>query len=112
MRVNLFRPVHVKTLTSQRRRTLLTARKILQEGARYRERHSRFAAQLRARVEGRRRRVGKLDSTDLRDLVEGMPELVEIMEPLLAARQNFARCSRNSIANCFRLSATTTFAGV
>ncbi|ESX18818.1 transposase [Mesorhizobium sp. LSHC440B00] len=33
MRVNLFRPVHVKTLTSQKRRTLLTARKLLQEKA-------------------------------------------------------------------------------
>src|SRR5258708_31091112 len=33
MRVNLFRPVHVKTLTSQRRRALLTARKLLQEKA-------------------------------------------------------------------------------
>ena len=31
MRVNLFRPVHVKTLTSQKRRMLLTARKLLQE---------------------------------------------------------------------------------
>ena len=31
MRVNLFRPVHVKTLTSQKRRVLLTARKLLQE---------------------------------------------------------------------------------
>ena len=31
MRVNLFRPVHVKTLTSQQRRALLTARKLLQE---------------------------------------------------------------------------------
>jgi transposase len=33
MRVNLFRPVHVKTLTSQKRRVLLTARKLLQEKA-------------------------------------------------------------------------------
>ena len=33
MRVNLFRPVHVKTLISQRRRALLTARKLLQEKA-------------------------------------------------------------------------------
>ncbi|MGO7793168.1 IS110 family transposase, partial [Rhizobium ruizarguesonis] len=33
MRVNLFRPVHVKTLTSQKRRALLTARKLLQEKA-------------------------------------------------------------------------------
>jgi hypothetical protein len=28
MRVNLFRPVHVKTLASQKRRALLTARKL------------------------------------------------------------------------------------
>ena len=33
MRVNLFRPVHIKTLTSQHRRALLTARKLLQEKA-------------------------------------------------------------------------------
>src|SRR5215217_1262840 len=33
MRVNLFRPVHVKTLSSQKRRALLTARKLLQEKA-------------------------------------------------------------------------------
>jgi transposase len=33
MRVNLFRPVHVKTVTSQMRRALLTARKLLQEKA-------------------------------------------------------------------------------
>nr|WP_272209648.1 hypothetical protein [Marinicella sp. W31]MDC2875466.1 hypothetical protein [Marinicella sp. W31] len=33
MRVNLFRPVHVKTVISQKRRALLTARKVLQEKA-------------------------------------------------------------------------------
>jgi transposase len=33
MRVNLFRAVHVKTLTSQKHRALLTARKLLQEKA-------------------------------------------------------------------------------
>ena len=33
MQVNLFRPVHVKTLSSQKRRALLTARKLLQEKA-------------------------------------------------------------------------------
>lgn len=33
MRVNLYRPVHVKTLTSQKHRALLTARKLLQEKA-------------------------------------------------------------------------------
>src|SRR4028118_1690471 len=34
MRVNLFRPVHVKTLTSQKRRGRLTARQPLQEKGR------------------------------------------------------------------------------
>lgn len=33
MRVNLYRPVHVKTLTSQKRRALVTARKLPQEKA-------------------------------------------------------------------------------
>ena len=33
LRVNLFRSVHVKTLSSQKRRALLTARKLLQEKA-------------------------------------------------------------------------------
>ncbi|ESY62595.1 hypothetical protein X743_34355 [Mesorhizobium sp. LNHC252B00] len=33
MRVNLFRPVQVKTLTSQKRRALLTARKLLKDKA-------------------------------------------------------------------------------
>src|SRR3954465_1486246 len=33
MRVGLFKDVHVKTLTSQKRRALLTARKLLQEKA-------------------------------------------------------------------------------
>jgi transposase len=33
MCVNLFRPVHVKTLVSQKRRAVLTARKLLQEKA-------------------------------------------------------------------------------
>src|SRR6195256_3913890 len=33
MRVGLFRPVHVKTLASQKRRALLAARKILEEKA-------------------------------------------------------------------------------
>jgi transposase len=33
MRVNLFRPVHVKTFASQQRRALLTGRKLLQEKA-------------------------------------------------------------------------------
>ena len=46
MRVGLFRPVHVKTLASQKRRALLAARKILQEkGSCDRERYPWFVAQ-------------------------------------------------------------------
>ena len=77
MRVNLFRPVHVKTLTSQKRRALLTARKLLQEKA--------------IAIEN-----------DIRELTDGMPDLAEIVEPLLEARrklrQTFAALHRKLLA--------------
>ena len=85
MRVNLFRPVHVKTLTSQKRRALLTARKILQDKAVAIENDIRGLLRnfgLKVGVVG----VVKFDER-IRELVEGMPELIEIMESLLAARQ-------------------------
>lgn len=85
MRVNLFRPVHVKTLTSQKRRALLTGRKILQEKALAIENDIRGLLRnfgLKVGLVG----VGKFDER-IRELVEGMPELIEIMGPLLAARQ-------------------------
>ena len=85
MRVHLFRPVHVKTLTSQKRRALLTARKILQDKAVAIENDIRGLLRnfgLKVGAVG----VGKFDER-IRELVEGMPELVEIMEPLLTARQ-------------------------
>lgn len=85
MRVKLFRPVHVKTLTSQKRRALLTARKILQDKAVAIENDIRGLLRnfgLKVGVVG----VGKFDDR-VRELVEGMPELVEIMDPLLVARQ-------------------------
>src|ERR1017187_4242851 len=85
MRVNLFRPVHVKTLTSQKRRALLTASKILQEKAVAIENDIRgLLRNFGLKVGGVG--LGKFDER-IRELVEGMPELVEIMEPLLAARQ-------------------------
>lgn len=85
IRVNLFRPVHVKTLTSQKRRALLTARKILQEKAIAIENDIRGLLRnfgLKVGAVG----AGKFDER-IRELVEGMSELMEIMEPLLAARQ-------------------------
>jgi transposase len=85
MRVNLFRPVHVKTLTSQRRRALLTARKLLQEKAVAIENDIRGLLRnfgLKVGI------VGTVGFDDrIRELVDDMPDLSEIMESLLAARQ-------------------------
>jgi hypothetical protein len=53
MRVGLYRPVHVKTLASQKRRMLLTSRQLLQAKAR----HAR-ALQLRRRVARRLCHIG------------------------------------------------------
>ncbi len=85
MRVNLFRPVPVKTLTSQRRRALLTARKLLQEKA----------VAIENDIRGLLRNFGlKVGATSvvkfnerIRELVEGHPDLAEIIDALLAARQ-------------------------
>lgn len=85
IRVNLFRPVHVKTLTSQKRRALLTARKLLQEKAIAIENDIRGLLRnfgLKVGI------VGTIGFDDrIRELVYGIPDLGEIMKPLLAARQ-------------------------
>jgi transposase len=85
MRVNLFRPVHVKTLTSQKRRALLTARKLLQEKA------IAIENDIRGLLRNFGLKVGMIGAikfeTRIRELVEGMPELAEIMTSLLDARQ-------------------------
>ena len=65
MRVGLYRPVHVKTLRSQKLRMLLTHRKLLQskiEGHRHRERPARYFTQLRP--QGRSGREGEVRGTD------------------------------------------------
>lgn len=85
MRVNLFRSVHVKTLTSQKRRALLTARKLLQEKAIAIENDIRGLLRnfgLKVGVVG----VVRFDDR-IRELIDDMPDLGEIMEPLLTARQ-------------------------
>jgi transposase len=85
MRVNLFQPVHVKTLTSQKRRALLTARMLLQDKAIAIENDIRgllrnFGLKLGA--------VGGFRFDErIRELVQDMPELQEIMEPLLSSRR-------------------------
>ncbi|MBA3446939.1 MAG: IS110 family transposase [Pseudaminobacter sp.] len=85
MRVNLFRPVHVKTLTSQKRRALLTARKLLQEKA------IAVENDIRGLLRNFGLKVGIVGTVGfdgrIRELVDDMPDLGEIMEPLLTARQ-------------------------
>jgi len=85
IRVNLYKPVHVKTVTSQKRRALLTARKLLQEKAIAIENDIRGLLRnfgLKVGV------IGTIGFDDrIRELVDDSAELLEIMEPLLSARQ-------------------------
>ena len=85
MRVNLFRPVHVKTLTSQKRRVLLTARKLLQEKA------IAFENEIRGLLAHFGLKVGVVGAAKfeerIHELIGDMPDLAEIMEPLLDARR-------------------------
>ncbi|MFC7066367.1 MULTISPECIES: IS110 family transposase [Brucella/Ochrobactrum group] len=85
MRVSLFRPVHVKTLASQHRRALLTARKLLQEKA------IAIENDIRGLLRNFGLKVGIVGTVGFDDriheLVDDTPDLGEIMEPLLAARQ-------------------------
>ena len=85
MRVDLFRPEHVKTPTSRKRRALLTARTILQDKAVAIENDiGRLLRNFGFKIGV----VGvRYFDERIRELVEGMPGLVDIMESLLAARQ-------------------------
>jgi transposase len=84
MRVNLFRPVHVKTLISQQRRVLLTARRLLQEKA------IAIENDIRGLLRNFGIKVGIVGvigfDERIRELIEERPELGGVMEPLLAAR--------------------------
>ncbi|PVE22539.1 IS110 family transposase [Microvirga sp. KLBC 81] len=100
MRVNLFRPVHVKTLSSQKRRALLTARKLLQEKA------IAIENDVRGLLRNFGLKVGVVGATRfearIRELVESMPDLIDIIEPLLEARrelrEHFAVLHRKLLA--------------
>src|SRR5215213_2321581 len=85
MRVGLFRPVHVKTRTSQERRMLLTSRKLIQEQIRVVENHIRGSL----RTFGLR--IGHASAggfeARVRDLIESYPSLSEIILPLLTIRE-------------------------
>lgn len=85
MRVNLYRPVHVKTLASQKRRALLRARKLLQEKAIAIENDIRGLLRnfgLKVGIVG----AAKFEAR-IKDLTEEMPDLEEFIDVLLAARR-------------------------
>jgi transposase len=85
MRVGLYRPVHVKTLRSQKLRVLLTHRKLLQSKA------IAIENDLRATLRNFGLKVGMIGTvkfeTRIRELVESLPDLAVLVEPLLIVRQ-------------------------
>ena len=83
MRVGLYRPVHVKTLQSQERRLLLTARKLLQAKL------LDLEADLRGTLKNFGLRVGVVGKGGfrqrVRELIEGREALTGVMSALLEA---------------------------
>jgi transposase len=85
MRAGLYRPVHVKTLRSQKLRMLLTHRKLLQSKAIAVENDLRGPLRNFGLNVGI---VGKLKfETRIRELVENLPDLAILVEPLLVVRR-------------------------
>jgi transposase len=85
MRVGLYRPVHVKTLRSQKLRMLLTHRKLLQSKA------IAIENDLRATLRNFGLKVGiagkvKFEAR-IKELVENQPDLAVLVEPLLIVRR-------------------------
>ena len=87
MRAGLYRPVHVKTLRSQKLRMLLTHRKLLQSKA------IAIENDLRATLRNFGLKVGVVGATKfetrIKELVENLPDLVVLVEPLLIVRRVF-----------------------
>src|SRR5271154_2321218 len=85
MRVGLYRPVHVKTLASQKRRMLLTSRQLLQAKA------IDIENDLRGTLRNFGLKVGIVGTAKfearIRELVADEADLAAITEPLLIARR-------------------------
>src|SRR4249919_3332709 len=85
MRAGLYRPVHVKTVRSQKLRMLLTHRKLLQSKA------IAIENDLRATLRNFGLKVGVVGASKLeariRELVENLSDLAELVEPLLIVRR-------------------------
>jgi len=85
MRVGLYRPVHVKTLRSQKLRMLLTHRKLLQSKAIAVDNDLRATLRnfgLKVGIAGRTRFEARIV-----ELLEYLPDLAVLVEPLLVVRR-------------------------
>jgi transposase len=85
MRAGLYRPVHVKTLRSQKLRMLLTHRKLLQSKA------IAIENDLRGTLRNFGLKVGMVGKVKfearIKELVENLPDLAVLVEPLLIVRR-------------------------
>jgi transposase len=85
MRAGLYRAVHVKTLRSQKLRMLLTHRKLLQSKA------IAVENDLRGTLRNFGLKVGRVGTVKfearIKELVEDLPDLVALVEPLLVVRR-------------------------
>src|SRR6266849_4588730 len=84
IRAGLYRPVHVKTLRSQKLRMLLTHRKLLQSKA------IAIDNDLRGTLRNFGLKVGVVGTVKfearIKELVKNLPDLAELVEPLLIVR--------------------------
>jgi transposase len=85
MRVGLYRPVHVKTLRSQKLRMLLVHRKLLQSKS------IAIENDLRGTLRNFGLKVGVAGTTKfearIKELVENLPDLAALVDPLLVVRR-------------------------
>jgi transposase len=85
MRVGLYRPVHVKTLRSQKLRMMLTYRTLLQSKA------IAIENDLRGTLRNFGLKVGVVGKVKfearIKELVENLPDLAELVEPMLIVRR-------------------------
>src|ERR1700749_457104 len=85
MRVGLYRPVHVKTLRSQKLRMLLTHRQLLLSKA------IALENDLRGTLRNFGLKVGMVGAakfeTRIKELIEDLPDLAVLVEPLLVVRR-------------------------
>jgi len=85
MRAGLYRPVHVKTLRSQKLRMLLTHRKLLQSKT------IAVENDLRGTLRNFGLKVGMVGAAKfevrIKELVENLPDLAALIEPLLVVRR-------------------------